>query len=68
MHHISETIRGFFPDKDKLGLPNTVRCTRHDVAGKTYTWSQKHGLYVAEGRDEGFMPWYVARGLGVIFF
>jgi len=64
--HVSETIRGFFPKKGDL--PNRVRCTRQDVAGKTYTWSAEHGMYLADDGGDGFMTWYVARGRDVIFF
>lgn len=66
MTHISETIRSLFPDKGNL--PNRVRCTRRDVAGKTYTWSEDHGMYLADDGGDGFTTWYVDRGFGVVFF
>lgn len=68
MNHISDTIRGLFPDALAIGLPRRVRCMRRDIAGETYTWSSAEGMYLADAGGPGFMTWYVARALGVLFF
>jgi len=65
MTHISHTIKILLPGKGDL--PDRIQCTRRDVAGKTYTWSAKDGMYLADDGGPGFMTWYVARGFGVIF-